>query len=181
MAYVLEPAPAFRLRAVMPGGGEAELTLAGFSGRWLVLAFYPRDFSPLCPVEVLELSKRSPELAALGAAVIAVSVDDLDTHRRWIAEELGSLAIPLAADPDRAASRAYGALLEREGFAARATFVVDPEGIVRHASFGDPGVLRSVSELLRVLEALHARAQTSSVAGPSEGPAPVRAARREPG
>ncbi len=179
MAYILDPAPPFRLRAVMPGGGDGELALADFAGRWLVLAFYPRDFSAICPVELRELSKRSPELAALGAAVVAISVDDLDTHRRGIAEKLGPMAIPLAADPERAASRAYGALLEREGFAARATFVVDPLGVVRHASFGDPGVARSISEILRILEALRARsghgtasaAHGTANAAPSTGPA----------
>lgn len=151
---ILEPAPEFQALAVMPGGEVRRLGLADYRGRWLVLAFYPRDFTRVCPTEVLELSKRTPELAALGAAVVAVSVDDVDTHRRWIAEVLGPLALPLASDPSREVARAFGALLEREGVAARATFVVDPAGVVRHASFGDPAVGRSISEIVRVLEAL---------------------------
>lgn len=151
---ILQPAPGFRALAVMPGGEVRELALADFGGRWLVLAFYPRDFSRVCPTEVLELSKRTPELAALGAAVVAVSVDGVDTHQRWIAQELGALALPLASDPSGEMARAYGALLEREGVAARATFVVDPTGVVRHASFGDPAVGRSISEIVRVMEAL---------------------------
>jgi peroxiredoxin (alkyl hydroperoxide reductase subunit C) len=154
VARILEPAPAFRARAVMPGGAERELSLADYRGRWLVLAFYPRDFTRVCPTEVLELSKRARELEELGAAVVAASVDDVDTHRRWIAEKLGPIAIPLAADPARENARAWGALLERDGIAARATFVVDPEGVVRHASFQDPAVGRSISEIVRVLEAL---------------------------
>lgn len=154
VAALLVPAHAFRVPAVLPGGGVRELALADFAGRWLVLAFYPRDFSDICPTEVRELSKRAPEFAELGADVVAVSVDDVETHRRWIAEKLGPIAVPLAADPGREMSRAYGALLEREGFAARATFVVDPAGVLRHASFGDPAVGRSISEILRVLEAL---------------------------
>ena len=115
---ILEPAPTFRVSAVLPGGEVRELALEDFAGRWLVIAFYPRDFSTLCPVEVLELSKRAAELADLRAAVVAVSVDGVDTHRRWIAEVLGPIAVPLAADPSREMSRVYGALLEREGFAA---------------------------------------------------------------
>jgi alkyl hydroperoxide reductase subunit AhpC len=154
---IREPAPAFRARAVMPDGGVRELSLVELRARWVVLAFHPRDFSAICPTEVRELSKRAPEFDALGAAVIAASVDDLDTHRRWIAERLGPLAIPLAADPTAENARAWGALLEREGVAARATFVVDPEGVVRHASFNDLAVARSISETLRVLEALRAR------------------------
>lgn len=177
MARIREPAPAFRARAAMPDGAVRDLGLADFAGRWLVLAFYPRDFSEICPTEVLELSKRAPELAALGASVVALSVDDVETHRRWIAEKLGPIAVPLAEDPTREISRAYGALLEREGFAARATFVVDPEGVVRHASFGDPAVARSISEILRVLEALRARRQ---VPGPLEGPAGGRTPGRKP-
>jgi peroxiredoxin 2/4 len=157
VAKLLEPAPVFRARAVMPDGSVRELSPADFAGRWLVLAFYSRDFTDICPTEVKELSKRAPELSALGASVMALSVDDVDTHRRWIAEKLGPVAVPLAADPTREISRAYGALLEREGFAARATFIIDPAGVVRHASYGDPAVARSVSEILRVLEALRER------------------------
>jgi alkyl hydroperoxide reductase subunit AhpC len=164
----------------MPGGEVRELALADYAGRWLVLAFYPRDFTTICPVEVLELSKRAPELAALGASVLAISVDDVDTHRRWIAERLGPLAIPLVADPARELSRSYRAFLEREGVAARATFIVDPDGVVRHASFGDPAVARSISEILRVLEALRALKQDAAPAGPAEGPAAGRVPRTSP-
>jgi alkyl hydroperoxide reductase subunit AhpC len=138
----------------MPDGEVRELALADFRGRWLVLAFYPRDFTPVCPTEVRELSKRAREFADLDAAVVAVSVDGIETHRRWIAEVLGPVTLPLAADPSKENARAWGALLEREGVAARATFVVDPEGVVRHASINDPAVGRSISETLRVLEAL---------------------------
>ncbi len=154
MATLLEPAPAFRARAVMPGGEVRDLALDQFGGRWLVLAFYPRDFTRVCPTEIRELSKRAREFAELGASVVAVSVDDLDTHRRWIAEVLGPIAVPLAADPSKENARAWGALLEREGVAARATFVVDPAGVVRHAVFYDLAVGRSISETLRVIEAL---------------------------
>jgi len=163
---ILEPAPTFRVSAVLPGGEVRELALEDFAGRWLVIAFYPRDFSTLCPVEVLELSKRAAELADLRAAVVAVSVDGVDTHRRWIAEVLGPIAVPLAADPSREMSRVYGALLEREGFAARATFVIDPAGVLRHASFGDPAVARSISEILRVIEALRAQRADGRAPGP---------------
>ncbi len=156
MATLLEPAPPFRARAAMPDGGIRDLALEDYRGRWLVLAFYPRDFTRVCPTEIRELSKRAREFADVGAAAVAVSVDDVETHRRWIAEVLGPIAVPLAADPARENARAWGALLEREGVAARATFVVDPAGVVRHAAFYDPSVGRSISEILRVIEALRA-------------------------
>jgi peroxiredoxin (alkyl hydroperoxide reductase subunit C) len=154
MVRLLEPAPDFAAAAVRGAGEPAEVRLAALRGRWVVLLFYPRDFTTVCPTEILELSKRMPELRALSAEALAVSVDDVETHRRWIAEVLGPVALPLVADPDRAISRAYGALLEEAGVAARATFVVDPAGVVQYAAFHNLRVGRSISELLRVLEAL---------------------------
>ncbi len=154
MVRLLEPAPAFTAPAVRGAGEPVEASLEALRGRWVVLLFYPRDFTPVCPTEVIELSKRMPELRALSAEALAISVDDAATHRRWIAEVLGPLAVPLVADPDRAISRAYGALLEAEGVAARATFIVDPRGVVQYAAFHNLQVGRSISELLRVLEAL---------------------------
>jgi len=160
VARILEPAPAFWARAVMPGGEVRELALGDYQGRWLVLVFYPRDFTRVCPTELRELSKRAPEFAELGASIVAVSVDALETHELWIAETLGPVAVPLAADPRRVNARAYGALIERLDVAARATFVIDPSGVVRHASFNDPSVGRSISEILRILEALRTGEKT---------------------
>ncbi len=154
MLTILERAPEFIAPAVRGRGEPTEVSLADHAGRWLVVFFYPKDFSAVCPTEITELSKRRRELADVGADVVAISTDDVETHRRWIAEKLGEVAFPLAADPERRISRAYGVLLEREGIAARATFVVDPAGVVRYAAVHDLAVGRSVSEILRVLEAL---------------------------
>jgi alkyl hydroperoxide reductase subunit AhpC len=154
MVRLLEPAPAFTAQATRGAGEPFEVRLEALRGRWVVLLFYPRDFTPVCPTEVKELSKRMPELRALSAEALAISVDDLETHRRWIAEVLGPVALPLVADPDRSIARAYGALLETEGVAARATFVVDPGGLVQYAAFHNLQVGRSISEIVRVLEAL---------------------------
>jgi peroxiredoxin 2/4 len=153
-ATLLEPAPAFEVRAVGPEGNEQHLTLDGYAGRWLVLFFYPRDFTKVCPTEVIEFSKRSGEFRALGSELLGVSADALDTHRRWIAEVLGPIAYPLAADPGGRVAKAYGAWLEREQVAARATFVIDPKSVVQYAAFHNLAVGRSPSEVLRVLEAL---------------------------
>ena len=92
MTSILDRAPDFKARAVRGAGELVEVSRAGFAGRWLVVLFYPRDFTAVCPTEVLELSRRASELEALGAS--AISVDDVDTHRRWIAERLGPVAIP---------------------------------------------------------------------------------------
>jgi alkyl hydroperoxide reductase subunit AhpC len=156
MAGILDKAPELKARAVRGMGEEVEISREALAleGKWLVLLFYPRDFTPVCPTEVLEVSRRSGELRRLGAEPIAISVDDIETHRRWIAERLGEVAIPLAADPDGRIARAWGVFLERERVAARATFLVDPGGVIQYAAFHPLSVGRSVSEILRVLEAL---------------------------
>lgn len=147
-------APDFKARAAVGRGEEAEVSLGALAGRWVVLLFYPRDFTTVCPTELRELSKRMRELHDLGAEALAASVDTVERHQEWIAGPLGEVGFPLVADPTREIARAWDALLEPEGVAARATFIVDPGGIVRYACFHDLAVGRSISEVLRVLEAL---------------------------
>lgn len=154
MVNVLERAPRFKATAVVRKGEFEAVDLAGFEGSWVVLFFYPADFTVVCPTELLELSRRAKEFAALNAEILGISTDSRHSHRAWIAMDLGELAFPLVADPKKEIARAYGALLEQEGVAARATFLVDPGGVVQYASVNPPSVGRSVSEILRVLEAL---------------------------
>jgi peroxiredoxin (alkyl hydroperoxide reductase subunit C) len=151
MLSVLDLAPDFEAGGVGGRGEPLEVRLADRRGAWVVLFFYPRDFTPVCPTEVRELGKRRAEL---GAETYAMSVDDAGTHRRWIAEVLGEAGVPLLADPGGAIARAYGVLLEREGVAARATFAIDPGGVIQYAAVHNLNVGRSISELVRVLEAL---------------------------
>jgi alkyl hydroperoxide reductase subunit AhpC len=151
MLSILDAAPDFKAFGVGGGGEAVEASLASLRGSWVVLFFYPRDFTRVCPTELRELSKRRAEL---GAEVLALSVDDVETHRRWLSEALGELAFPLLADPGGAIARAYGALLEGEGVAARATFAIDPQGVIQYAAANNRKVGRSISELVRVLEAL---------------------------
>jgi peroxiredoxin 2/4 len=151
MLSILDAAPDFKARGVVGRGSPVEVRLSDLRGGWVVLFFYPRDFTPVCPTEVRELSKRRAEL---GAELLGLSVDDTGTHQRWIAEVLGEVGFPLLADPGGAIARAYGVLLEGEGLAARATFAVDPGGVVQYAAAHNLKVGRSISELVRVLEAL---------------------------
>jgi peroxiredoxin (alkyl hydroperoxide reductase subunit C) len=148
---VLHEAPDFEASGARGRGEPVQVRLSARRGGWVMVFFYPRDFTPVCPTELRELSKRSSEL---GAEVLALSIDDVETHRRWLAGELGELAFPLLADPGGAIARAYGVWLEREGVAARATFAIDPLGVVQYASVHNLDVGRSISELVRVLEAL---------------------------
>lgn len=154
MLAVLEKAPRFKATAVVRKGEFEPFDLASYEGTWVVLAFYPADFTVVCPTELLELSRRKKEFAALNAEIVGVSTDSRHSHRAWITMDLGELTFPLVADPKKEIARAYGALNEQEGVAARATFLIDPSGVIQFASVHPPSVGRSVSEILRVLEGL---------------------------
>ena len=145
-------APAFALEGVSDGK-PGRFALADFRGRWLVLFFYPADFTFVCPTEVVGFHRRLADFTRLGAAVVGLSVDDVASHTSWAAE-LGGIAYPLLADPERETSRAYGVLDEGEGRAYRATMIVSPDGKIAYQVVSPMNVGRSVDETLRVLEAL---------------------------
>ncbi|HTP50007.1 MAG TPA: peroxiredoxin [Anaeromyxobacteraceae bacterium] len=154
MVTVLQKAPDFRAPAVSGKGEVREIGLSDFADKWVVLFFYPLDFTVVCPTEILEFSKRVREFDALGAHVLACSVDSQHSHKAWIEKGLGELHIPLVSDITKTIARSYGALLEDKGFATRATYIIDPKGVVQYACYHNTAVGRSVSEVLRVLEAL---------------------------
>ena len=154
MVRVYEQAPGFTAKAASGTGDISEVKLSDYRGKWVVLFFYPLDFTFVCPTEILEFSRRSGEFAKLGTQVLGCSVDSEYSHRAWIEHGLGELAIPLVSDITKEIARSYGALIEAKGIATRATFIIDPQGVVQYASFNNTAVGRSVSETLRVLEAL---------------------------
>jgi peroxiredoxin 2/4 len=145
-------APDFKLTGIV-GGQINEYSLTAYKGKWLVLFFYPADFTFICPTEVSGFSKMAKDFAAEGAAILGVSVDSIDSHRSW-AEELGGLEYPLLSDEAKALSRAYGVLDEKEGVALRATFIINPAGVICYQVVSHVNVGRSVEETLRVLKAL---------------------------
>ena len=147
-----DQAPDFKVKGIV-GGRVAEYSLAGYKGKWLVLFFYPADFTFICPTEVTGCSKAAKEFAAESAAVIGASVDSIDSHRSW-SEELGGLQCPLLSDEEKTLSRAYGVLDEKEGVALRATFIINPAGVICYQVVSHVNVGRSVEETLRVLKAL---------------------------
>ena len=154
MVQVYEKAPDFTAPAATGKGELVQVRLSELRGKWVVLFFYPLDFTFVCPTEILEFSKRAGEFEALGAKVVGCSVDSEYSHRAWIEHGLGELRIPLVSDITKRISRDYGALLEDKGIATRATYVIDPDGVVQYACFHNTAIGRSVSETLRVLEAL---------------------------
>ena len=150
-------APDFSLEAMVGKGDFAKVSLSDFQGKWVVLFFYALDFTTVCPTEIMGLSRREGDFKRLNAAILGCSVDSVYAHKAWMTANLGPLSFPLLSDIKREVSRAYGCLIEEKGFAARATFIIDPEGVVQYALYHNIEVGRSVSEILRVLEALSTR------------------------
>jgi alkyl hydroperoxide reductase subunit AhpC len=144
--------PDFALEGVL-GDETRRFTLSGLRGRWVVLFFYPADFTFICPTEILGFERRLHEFEARGTTILGVSVDGLDSHRQWVAE-LGGIDFALLSDPGGATARALGVLNESEGRAYRATLVVSPEGRLAYFVASPLNVGRSVEETFRVLVAL---------------------------
>ncbi len=166
-AKVGEPAPDFEMRSTRNLDTLNEVvTLEDYKGKWLILFFYPYDFSFVCPTEILALSEQYEEFKALNADILGVSTDSVYSHRAWLqtpVEENGieGTKYPLASDNAHVVSEAYGVLVEDEGVALRGLFIIDPDGTLQYSVIHNMDVGRSVEETLRVLEAL----QTGGMCG----------------
>ncbi len=152
MTLVAQQAPDFALEGVR-AGEFVTVALQELRGKWVVLFFYPLDFTFVCPTEIKEFSRRSGEFAEANAEVLALSVDSRYAHLAW-QREIGPTMYPMLSDITKRVSREYGVLLENEGVALRGLFIVDPEGVVRYELVHDLSIGRSVDETLRVLKAL---------------------------
>jgi alkyl hydroperoxide reductase subunit AhpC len=154
IAHVGKPAPDFMLEGYAPDGSFKNYGLKDFKGKWVVLFFYPLDFTFICPTEITEFSTNNDAFGKLGAVVLGCSTDSCHSHKAWCESSLGKLSYPLLSDKTLEVSRSYNVLIEKEGVALRGTFIVDPEGVLRYALYHDNGVGRSTAETLRVLESL---------------------------
>ncbi|MTI46417.1 peroxiredoxin [Sporosalibacterium faouarense] len=153
--FVGKKAPNFNMKTVLGNGEDfSEAKLDDYKGKWLVMFFYPLDFTFVCPTEITGYSKRYEEFKKEGAEILGVSADSEHSHKAWINGELGKLNFPLASDMTKTVARDYGVLVEEEGIALRGLFIIDPEGTVRYSVVHDLNVGRSVDETLRVLKAL---------------------------
>jgi peroxiredoxin (alkyl hydroperoxide reductase subunit C) len=155
---VTKPAPDFTAQAVMADNSFQELTLSSYRGKYVVLFFYPLDFTFVCPSEIIAFDKQLAEFREKNAEVIGVSVDSHFTHLAWKNTPrnqggIGPVQYPLVADLDKSISRDYGVLLEA-GIALRGLFLIDKEGVVRHALINDLPLGRNVDEAIRLLDAL---------------------------
>ena len=153
MSLVGKPAPIFELEGV-DNGEFSTANLEDLKGKWVVLLFYPLDFTFVCPTEIRGFSERHAEFERLDAQVLAISVDSKYAHLAWQKGELGEIAYPMLSDLTKQVSRRYRVLLEDEGVSLRGLFIIDPEGTVRNEVVHDQDIGRSVEETLRVLSAL---------------------------
>lgn len=161
-AKVGEPAPYFEMASTKdPDPEKMTVSLEDYKGKWLILFFYPYDFSFVCPTEILALSARYEEFQQLNTDVLGVSTDSVYSHKAWLntpEEENGIQGTKylLASDNTHVVSEAYGVLVEEEGAALRGLFIIDPDGVLQYSVIHNMDVGRSVDETLRVLEALQA-------------------------
>jgi len=147
-------APDWKMQGVHKGEFH-DFSLESYKGKWLVMFFYPLDFTFVCPTEIQGFSKEQEKFQELTADVVGISTDSVHSHKAWIERDFtGGLNIPLLSDITKDVAYTYGVLLEDEGIALRGTFIIDPEAVVRYAVVSDNNVGRSVSETLRVLKAL---------------------------
>ncbi|MAE68891.1 MAG: thioredoxin peroxidase [Gemmatimonadetes bacterium] len=153
-------APDFAAPAVLGNNSIVEgYGLSDLKGKYVVLFFYPLDFTFVCPTEIIEFNRKLSAFNELGAEVIGVSVDSQFSHLAWKNTEvsqggIGNIQYPLVADLTKEISRDYGVLLEDAGVAFRGTFLIDREGVVKHAVINDLGLGRNIDETLRMVKAL---------------------------
>ena len=155
---VTRQAPDFAAQAVLPDDSFDELTLSSYRGKYVVVFFYPLDFTFVCPSEIIAFDRAVEKFEARNCQVLGISVDSHFTHLAWKKTPrdqggIGPIRYPLVADLNKEISRDYGVLLD-DGIALRGLFLIDKEGVVRHALVNDLPLGRNVDEVLRLLDAL---------------------------
>jgi alkyl hydroperoxide reductase subunit AhpC len=155
---VQQSAPDFKAQAVMPDGSFKSVSLSDYQGKYVLLFFWPLDFTFVCPTEIIAFSDRAEDFEKLNVQILGVSVDSHYTHLAWRNQPrndggLGQINYPLVADLNKEIARAYDVLLPG-GIALRGLFLIDKEGKVRHQVVNDLPLGRSVDEALRMVKAL---------------------------
>lgn len=158
-SLVGKQAPDFTAKAVMRERIIDNFTLSSFKGKYVVLFFYPLDFTFVCPTELHAFQERLVDFHAKHCEVIACSVDSPYSHHAWLSTPktrggIEGVEYPIVSDLNKTIAQHYGVLIPHEGIAYRGLFLLDREGIVRHATVNDLPLGRSVDETLRLLDAL---------------------------
>lgn len=152
VAQIQRQAPDFTAPSYFKGE-KKEISLRDYRGKWVVLFFYPLDFTFVCPTEIQGFNAKLADFEKLNAQVIGGSVDSVFSHEAWCKNGLGELNFPLLSDINHRISRDYGILLEDKGISLRGVFLIDPDGILRSITVNDLPVGRSVDEVHRTLQA----------------------------
>jgi peroxiredoxin (alkyl hydroperoxide reductase subunit C) len=155
---VTKEAPDFSAQAVMPDNTMAELSLSSYRGKYVLLFFYPLDFTFVCPSEILAFDRALEQFKEKNCEILGVSVDSQYTHFAWRntpvqSGGIGKIKFPLVADLDKSISQAYGVLLP-DGISLRGLFLIDKNGVVQHQLVNNLPLGRSVDEAIRILDAL---------------------------
>ena len=160
IAKVGTPAPDFNMASTknIETLGE-NVKLSDYKGKWLILLFYPLDFTGVCSTDLTHFSARFEEFSSINTDVLGVSTDSAHSHRAWLRmpkelNGIGEIKFPIASDAGGKLSRQYNILIEEPNISLRGLFIIDPEGVLQHASVNTPAIGRSVDETLRVLQAL---------------------------
>lgn len=154
MAHLIgQKAPDFNCMAYVNGEFK-KVSFKDYKGKWLVLFFYPLDFTFICPTEIRGFATKSDAFRKLNCEIVGASTDSEHSHKAWFQRDLPEVKFPVLADSTHMVSSAYGVLKEDQGVAYRATVVIDPDGFVRYYVVSDLDVGRSVDETMRVVEAL---------------------------
>jgi len=151
----------FEAEAYYPDGSIKSLRFSKYHGKWVVLFFYPLDFTFVCPTEIRSFNQNYDKFKKAGAELIGVSTDSSYSHKAWSESSLGKVGFPIIGDTNHAVSRLFGVLIEDKGVALRGTFIIDPNGKVVSAVVNDLPVGRSVDETYRTLKAF----QTGELVG----------------
>ncbi|MFO0579967.1 MAG: peroxiredoxin [Polyangia bacterium] len=152
---VARPAPSFKTQALV-GREFKTISLEDYRGKWVLLMFYPMDFTFVCPTELVGLNDKHGDFQDRDCVVLGASTDTVYSHLGWVNadQRLSTLKYPILADVTKSIARSYGVLLEDQGIALRGTFLIDPNGVLRWMNINDLSAGRSVEEMLRVLDAL---------------------------
>jgi len=153
MIKIGEKAPEFSHITAYRKGEFTTVSLSDYRGKWVVLFFYPRDFTFICPTEIREFARLQTEFSKCGCSILGASTDSEHSHKAWFERDLPEVTYPILADTTQQVSRDYN-VLGADGASQRGTFIIDPEGVLRWMVISDSSVGRSVTETVRALQAL---------------------------
>lgn len=150
-AYVGQFAPEFTCEGVF-GKEFKKVSLSDYQGKWVVLFFYPLDFTFICPTEITAFNDMYPRFQEMNTEVLSMSTDSVHSHLAW-KKDLGDMKFGMLSDMTKQISRDYGVLIEEEGIALRGVFVINPDGILKASIIHDDSIGRNVDEVMRVVQA----------------------------